>query len=74
MAIAPTEAADILNQIQQNQWKWVRVKRFIPENHSGLEERYAALEKHHADETARMIEVIRGLCETVASLSRLNPD
>jgi hypothetical protein len=70
MEITPLEAADILNQIQKNQWRWVKVKRFIPENYPTPEEKYAALEKHHGDETGRMIEVIRGLCETVVSLSR----
>jgi hypothetical protein len=67
MPITPSEAEEILKQIQQNQWKWVKVKRFIPENYLTLEDRYAALGKHHADETGRMIEVIRGLCETVTS-------
>jgi hypothetical protein len=70
MEITPLEAADILSQIQKNQWKWVKVRRFIPENFPSLEARFAALEKHHADETGRMIEVIRGLCETIASISK----
>ena len=70
MQITPTQAADILNQIQNNQWKWVKVKRFIPESYPSAEERYAALEKHHSDETSRMFEVITGLCEAVASLSK----
>jgi hypothetical protein len=69
MQITPTEAADILTQIQQNQWKWVKVKRFIPESYPSVEERYAALDKHHGAETGRMIEIIQGLCETVASLA-----
>jgi hypothetical protein len=74
MAITPIEAADILKQIQQNQWKWLKVKRFVPENYPGSEEKYKALEKHHADETGRMIGVIQGLCETIALLSTDNPE
>jgi len=70
MEITPTEAADILKQIQQNQWKWVKVKRFVPENYPTMEERYAALEKHYADETSRMIEVIQALCKTIAMQPR----
>jgi hypothetical protein len=70
MEISPEEAADILKQIQQNQWKWVKVKRFIPENYHQLDERYAALEKHHSEESGRMIEVIQGLCQTIGSVSK----
>jgi len=73
MAITPVEAADMLNQIQQNQWKWVKVKRFLPENYPALNEKYAALESHHSAETGRMIDVIRGLCETIAALSKEKP-
>ncbi|MDB5330236.1 MAG: hypothetical protein JWP03_1387 [Phycisphaerales bacterium] len=69
MKFTPEQAADILHQIQQNQWKWVKVKRFVPEAHTGLNERYAALERHHTEETGRMIEVIQGLCETVGGLA-----
>lgn len=68
MEITPVEAHDILNQIEQNQWKWVKVKRFAPEAYASIEERYAALEKHHADETGRMIEVISALCRLVATM------
>jgi hypothetical protein len=68
--MSPNEAADILTQIRQNQWKWLKIKRFVPEAYSTLEERYAALDQHHAAETGRMIEVILALCETVASLSK----
>jgi hypothetical protein len=69
MAITPSEAADILGQIRQNRWNWLKVKRFVPEAHTTLEDRYVAFEKHHAAETGRMIEAITGLCETIASLS-----
>jgi hypothetical protein len=69
MELTPAEAADILRQIEQNQWKWLRVKRFTPESHDTLEARYSALERHHAEETARMIEVIQALCRTVVSLN-----
>jgi hypothetical protein len=65
MVISPAEAADILNQTRQNQWKWIKIKRFIQEDYPGLTERYAALEKHHSDETGRMVDVIQGLCETI---------
>lgn len=69
MDINPQQAADILQQIQNNQWKWVKVKRFQPDAHPNMSERYEALEKHHAAETGRMIEVIEALCRTVASLA-----
>jgi hypothetical protein len=72
MQIQPAEAADILKQIRQNQWKWLKVKRFVPENYPDVAERYAALENHHRDETGRMIEVITRLCETVESLAGHN--
>ena len=69
MDLTPTDAADILRQIEQNQWKWLKVKRFTPEAHSTAEERYAALEQHHTAETGRMIEVIQSLCRTIATLN-----
>ena len=65
--MTPTEAAEILSQIEQGRWAWLKVKRFVPEAHATLEERYAGLEKHHADETARMIEVIKNLCTALSS-------
>ena len=67
MQITPEQAADIMRQIQSNQWKWLGVKRFIPEAYPTIEERYAALEKHHTAETTRMIEVITALCEAFVS-------
>jgi hypothetical protein len=70
MEIAPQEAAEILKQIQQNQWKWVAVKRFVPENYPTAEERYSALDKHHAEETGRMIEIIQALCQSLARRTR----
>lgn len=66
MEITPAQAEDILRQIEQNQWKWLKVKRFAPESYASVEERYAALEKHHSEETARMIGVITALCRAVA--------
>ena len=68
MELTPADAADVLRQIQHDQWKWLKVKRFDPHSYPSLEERFAALEKHHMDETGRMIEVIQGICRTVASL------
>ena len=68
MELTPTDASNILRQIEQNQWKWLKLKKFTPEAHSTTDERYAALEQHHAAETGRMIEVIQALCRTVESL------
>ena len=62
MEITPDEAEGILRQIELNQWSWLKVKRFVPERHATLEERYVALEEHHREETGRMIEVIGALC------------
>lgn len=70
MELTPGDASEILGQIEQNQWGWLKVKRFIPQAYATADERYAALEQHHAAETGRMIEVIRALCRTVASLDR----
>jgi hypothetical protein len=70
MEITPAEAADILRQIEQNQWKWLKVKKFTPEAHATVEARYAALETHHETETTQMIEVIQALCRTVESLGK----
>ena len=67
MQITPADAAEILKQIEQNQWKWLKVKRFDPGQYASLEEKYAALEVHHRDETGRMIEVITALCRALAS-------
>ncbi|HEY2589378.1 MAG TPA: hypothetical protein VGI81_26770 [Tepidisphaeraceae bacterium] len=61
------DAKEILNQVEQGRWAWLKVKRFVPEAHATLEERYAALERHHAEETARMVEVIRDLCTALSS-------
>jgi hypothetical protein len=70
MQISPTEAADILSQIRENQLKWLKVKRFVPQAYSTSEDRYAALEQHHAGETGGMIEIIIGLCETTETLAK----
>lgn len=61
------ESADILRQIEQGRWAWLKIKRFVPAAHATIEERYAALEQHHEIETSRMVEVIRDLCTTLAS-------
>ena len=68
MNFTPKQAADIMHQIEHNQWKWLGVKRFTPDAYATLEDRYAALERHHADEMGRMIDVIKGLCRTLESL------
>lgn len=70
MELTPTDASEILRQIEQNQWKWLKVKRFTPEAYVTPDERYAALEQHHATETGRMIEVIQALCRTVETLTK----
>lgn len=68
MELTPADAAEILRQIQQNRWGWLKIKRFSPDANSSAEARYAALEKHHSEETSRMVEVITALCKTVESL------
>ena len=70
MEVTPADAADILRQIEQNQWQWLKVKRFRPESYATADERYVALEQHHLAETTRMIEVITALCLTVESLQK----
>ena len=65
--MTPAEAKEILSQIEQKRWKWLGVKRFIPESYTTLEERYAALDRHHAEETGQMIEIIGSLCKTIAN-------
>jgi len=70
MELTPADASEILRQIEQNQWKWLKVKKFTPEAYATADERYAALEQHHAAETGRMIKVIQALCRTVESLDR----
>lgn len=68
MELTRDDAIEILRQIDQNRWNWLKLKRFIPEAYPTVEARYAALEQHHADETARMVEVIKALCEILESL------
>ena len=68
MELTPADAAEILRQIQQNRWGWLKITRFTPDADLSAENRYAALEKHHSEETARMIEVITALCKTIESL------
>ncbi len=68
MELTPIDAAEIHRQIQQNEWKWLKVKRFIPDPNATPEDRYAALEQHHTAETGRMIEVIQALCRTIESV------
>jgi hypothetical protein len=68
MELTPADAAEILRQIERNQWQWLKVKGFRPESYATADERYAALEQHHAAETARMVEVITALCLAVRSL------
>jgi hypothetical protein len=65
MELTYDQGADILQQISQSQWKWLGIKRFVPEAYADLAERYAALEQHHAQETGRMLEVIQAACRTI---------
>jgi hypothetical protein len=66
MELTPKHAAEILQQICQNQWKWLGIKRFVPDDFLNLADRYAALEEHHAQETCRMLQVIESACRTIA--------
>jgi hypothetical protein len=61
------DPAEILHQIEAGQWKWVGVKRFRPESYATLEERYAALDRHHAEETGNLIEIIKELSRRLAA-------
>lgn len=70
MELTPKDAAEILRQIQQNRWGWLKIKRFSPDAHLSDEDRYAALETHHSEETTRMIEVITALCKTIESVEK----
>ena len=66
MELTPADAAEILRQIHQNRWGWLKIKRFSPDAGLSADDRYVALEKHHSE--ARMIEVITALCKTIESL------
>jgi len=68
MELTPADAAEILRQIEQNRWGWLKIKRFSPDAGLSADERYVVLEKHHSEETSRMIEVITALCKTIESL------
>ena len=70
MELTSADAAEILRQIQQNRWGWLKIKRFTPDAHLSAEDRYASLEKHHSEETSRMIEVIISLCKTIEFLEK----
>lgn len=58
MQLTPDQATEILRQIHSNQWRWLGIKRFVPEAYPDLAHRYDAFEKHHAEETGKLIEII----------------
>jgi len=49
-----TEKDEILNT-----FKWIKIKKFNPDDYKTIEERYEALEKHHVEETTFLIDKLR---------------
>lgn len=51
-------------EIYLNSYKWIKVKRFRPDEYS-KDELYDALEKHHLEETNFLINKVRELIELI---------
>ena len=58
-------AQQILDNLRDDKWGWLGIKRFVPETHVDIESRYRALEKHHEEETTALISTVRRLCEQI---------
>lgn len=56
------EAQDILEQLSNGTWKWMKIKRFDPEMFPELQARYDALMNHHEKETTFLIELVKKFC------------
>lgn len=48
-----------------NSYKWIKVKRFNPDNYSTLEDKYKAFEEHHIEETSFLIDKVRELAKII---------
>jgi len=60
------QAQAILDDLRNDRWSFMKgVKRFKPEVFSSIEERYAALEQHHKEETQFLMKLLKELCELV---------
>ena len=44
-----------------NSYRWIKVKRFKPEDYETFEDKYNALNEHHIEETNFLIEKIRDI-------------
>jgi hypothetical protein len=58
------QVIELKQQLDAGEWKWVKVKRDRSAELPTIEERYAALQKHHVEESTFLVSVIRDLCET----------
>ncbi len=63
--MTPESAAQILTQIREGKWSWMRIKRFVPAPDMGVHDRLAAIEKHHVEETTFLVEMVKQLCEVI---------
>lgn len=48
-----------------NSYKWIKVKKFNPDDYSSLEDKYDAFEKHHIEETSFLIDKVRELAKII---------
>ncbi len=48
-----------------NSYKWIKVKKFNPDDYSSLEDKYDAFEKHHIEETNFLINKVRELAKII---------
>ncbi len=46
-------------------YKWIKVRRYQPDESKSWEERYRELEKHHLEETNFLITKIRQIVESI---------
>lgn len=60
--------AHLRAEIEAGKWGWLGVKRFQPELYPTLEERYAALEAHHQEETKALVEFVKVLAQLASEL------
>ncbi len=64
------EARLILQQLDEGRWQWMKVKRFDPNVHEDIQQKYDALMRHHEQETGFLIELVRRLCSAVVARPR----
>ncbi|WP_158224901.1 hypothetical protein [Brunnivagina elsteri] len=58
--MTPEEKREIIET-----YKWIKVKRYQPDESKSWEERYRELEKHHLEETNFLIAKIREIVELI---------